>query len=155
MPPTCNYCGKIRHREEECRNRRSELASKSRQLTNYAANAEYTDYGGLFVMRHRANSLMASNSTNSASTSNSKHGWFVDSGASHHITSHQEWFRDIRTPDRPGYIEIGDDTPHPIRERWLANLHQECLARAHTRCRSSGCMLVPWPSARHSACSVC
>ena len=24
-------------------------------------------------------------------------------------------FRDLRTPDRPGYIETGDDTPHPIR----------------------------------------
>ena len=114
-PPTCNYCGKIGHREEECRKRRSESASTSRQLTNYAANAEYADYGGLFVMRHRANSMMASDPANSASTSNSEHAWFVDSGASHHMTSHQEWFRDLRTPDRPGYIETGDDTPHPIR----------------------------------------
>ena len=112
MPPTCNYCGKIGHREEECRKRRSESASTSRQLTNYATNAEYADYGGLFVMRHRANSMMASDS---ASTANSEHTWFVDSGASHHMTSHQEWFRDLRTPDRPGYIETGDDTPHPIR----------------------------------------
>ena len=111
-PPMCNYCGKIGHREEECRKRRSESASTSRQLTNYATNAEYADYGGLFVMRHRANSMMASDS---ASTANSEHTWFVDSGASHHMTSHQEWFRDLRTPDRPGYIETGDDTPHPIR----------------------------------------
>ena len=66
-------------------------------------------------MRHRANSMMASNLANSASTSNSEHAWFVDSGASHHMTSHQEWFRDLRTPDRPDYIETRDDTPHPIR----------------------------------------
>ena len=39
MPPTCNYCGKIGHREEECQKRRSESASTSRQLTNYVANA--------------------------------------------------------------------------------------------------------------------
>ena len=45
-------------------------------------------YGGPFVMRHGANSMMASNSANSASTSNSEHAWFVDSGASHHMTSH-------------------------------------------------------------------
>ena len=31
------------------------------------------------------------------------------------MTSHEEWFRDLRTPDRPDYIETGDDTPHPIR----------------------------------------
>ena len=60
--------------------------------------------------------MMASGSANSASTSNSEHAWFVDSGTSHHMTSHQEWFRDLRTLDRPGYIETGDDTPHPIRQ---------------------------------------
>ena len=31
------------------------------------------------------------------------------------MTLHQEWFRDLRTLDRSGYIETGDDTPHPIR----------------------------------------
>ena len=62
---------------------------------------------------------MASDSTNSASTSNSEHTWFVDSGASHHMTSHQEWFHALRTPDRPEttlrIIDTGDDTPHAIR----------------------------------------
>ena len=28
--------------------------------------------------------------------------------------SHQEWFRYLREPDRPDYVEIGDDTTHPI-----------------------------------------
>ena len=86
-------------------------------------------------MRHRANSMMAFDST---STSNSEHAWFVDSGASHHMTSHQEWFRDLRMPDQPGYIETVDNTPHPIRHiggvpfrKEGKNLHQECLACAH------------------------
>ena len=91
-PATCNYCGKIGHREEECRKRRSESASTSRQHTNYAVNSEYDDYDGLFVMRHRANSMTA---YDSASTSNSKDVRFVDSGASHHMTSHKEWFCDL------------------------------------------------------------
>ena len=29
--------------------------------------------------------------------------------------SHEEWFRELREPDRPGYVETGDDTTHPIR----------------------------------------
>ena len=57
---------KIGHREEECRRKRSESASTHQQLTNYAANSEYDDYDGLFMMRRRANSMTASNS---ASTS--------------------------------------------------------------------------------------
>ena len=64
-PATYNYCGKIGHREE-CQRKRSESVSTSRQLTIYAANSDYDDYGGQFMMRHRANSMTASNS---ASTS--------------------------------------------------------------------------------------
>ena len=66
-------------------------------------------------MRHRANSMVASDSAKSTSTSNSEHVWFIDSGASHHMMSPQEWFCDLRMLDRPGYIETGDDTLHPIR----------------------------------------
>ena len=55
----------------------------------------------------------------SASTSNSASStediWFIDSDASNHMTSHQEWFRELREPDRPGYVETGDNTTHPIR----------------------------------------
>ena len=77
-----------RHHGEECRKRRSESASPSQQLTNYAANAEYVDYDGLFMMRHRASSMVASDSANSVSTSKSEDVWFFDSSASHHMTSH-------------------------------------------------------------------
>ena len=35
--------------------------------------------------------------------------WFVDSGASNHMTSHQEWFHELREPERPGDVETGDD----------------------------------------------
>ena len=40
--------------------------------------------------------------------------WYVDSGASNHMTSHGEWFREMRSPECPGYVETGDDTAHPI-----------------------------------------
>ena len=84
---------------------------------------EYADYGRLFMMRHKANSMMASDS---ASASNSKHTWFVDSETSHHMTSHQEWFRDLRTPDQPIYIETRDDTLHPIRHIGDVPFGEEC-----------------------------
>jgi hypothetical protein len=40
--------------------------------------------------------------------------WYVDSGASNHITSHGEWFRDTKDLKTPGFVETGDDTTHPI-----------------------------------------
>ncbi len=40
--------------------------------------------------------------------------WYVDSGASNHMTSHGEWFRDTRDLKTPGFVETGDDTIHPI-----------------------------------------
>ena len=40
--------------------------------------------------------------------------WYVDSGASNHMTSHGEWFRDMKKMDVPGYVEIGDNIAHPI-----------------------------------------
>ena len=79
----CGYCGKVGHREEECRKKMRESASTSRQLTNYAINSDYDDYGGLFVMKHRANSMAAYTST---SASGPEDVWFVDSGASNHMT---------------------------------------------------------------------
>ena len=40
--------------------------------------------------------------------------WYVDSGASNHMMSHGEWFRDMKKLDALGYVETGDDTAHPI-----------------------------------------
>ena len=103
----CGYCGKLGHYEEDCRKQKHKSASTSWQLTNYATNSDYEDRGGMFVMRHRANSKLASRPT---ITSNAEDVWF----ASSHTRSHQEWFLHLTEPDRPGYVETGDDATHPI-----------------------------------------
>ena len=30
------------------------------------------------------------------------------------MTSHEDWFRELRKPERLDYVETGDDTIHPI-----------------------------------------
>jgi hypothetical protein len=40
--------------------------------------------------------------------------WYVDSGASNHMTSHGEWFRDTKDLKTPRFVETSDDTTHPI-----------------------------------------
>jgi hypothetical protein len=38
----------------------------------------------------------------------------VDSGASNHMTSHGKWFQNINDLKTLRFVEIGDDTTHPI-----------------------------------------
>jgi hypothetical protein len=40
--------------------------------------------------------------------------WYVDSGASNHMFSQGEWFRNIRDLKTLGFVKTGDDTTHPI-----------------------------------------
>jgi len=38
----------------------------------------------------------------------------VDFGASNHMTSHGEWFRNTKDLKTLGFVEINDNTTHPI-----------------------------------------
>jgi hypothetical protein len=40
--------------------------------------------------------------------------WYVDLGAFNHMTYHGEWFKDVKDLEKPGYVETGDVTTHPI-----------------------------------------
>jgi hypothetical protein len=57
-------------------------------------------------MQHMANSMIGGVLYNNV--------WFVDSGASNHMTSHGEWFKDTRDLKTPGLVKTSDDTTHPI-----------------------------------------
>ena len=43
-----------------------------------------------------------------------KHVWYIDLGASKDMMCHQNWFSEMKEPSKWGYVEIGDDTMHPI-----------------------------------------
>ena len=40
--------------------------------------------------------------------------WYVDLSASNHMMCHHTWFNEMKEPSKLGYVEIGDDTMHPI-----------------------------------------
>ena len=44
----------------------------------------------------------------------SENVWYVDLGASNHMTSHGEWFKDLQTLENLGFVETSDDIVHPI-----------------------------------------
>ena len=60
-------------------------------------------------MQHMMNSMSAANVSTCG-----ENVWYVDSGASNHMTGHGEWFKEIQTLEKPGYVETGDDTAHAI-----------------------------------------
>lgn len=58
-------------------------------------------------MKHMINTMTADVSTKN-------NVWYVDLGASSNMTSCGEWFREIKDPKTPGYVETGENTTHPI-----------------------------------------
>ncbi len=75
------------------------------QQGNYASTSNQSDEQ-LFMMQHMTNSMIGGVSDNNV--------WYVDSGASNHMTSHGEWFKDTKDLKTLGFVETGDDTTHPI-----------------------------------------
>ena len=64
--------------------------------------------GPTFVMKPMTNSM-------NKTTSQSNEVWYVDSGASNHMTSHEEWFSYLEKPEQSRVVETGDNTPHPFK----------------------------------------
>jgi hypothetical protein len=51
--------------------------------------------------------------------------WYVDFGASNHMISHGEWFKDTKGLKTPGFMETSDDTTHPIRQMGKVSLSMQ------------------------------
>jgi len=58
------------------------------------------------MIQHMENSMIGGISDNNV--------WYVNSGASNHMTTHGKWFRDTKDLKTPGFLENVDDIAHPI-----------------------------------------
>ncbi len=101
----CYYCGKPGHMAKNYCQREYDARNGKLQQGNYASTSNQGDEQ-FFVMQHMANSIIGGVSDNNV--------WYVDSGASNHMTSHGEWFRNTKDLKTLGFVETGDDTTHPI-----------------------------------------
>ena len=84
--------------------------SGKKEQGSYASTSRDASEGRsecMFVMQHVMSTMTAENPTKD-------NVWYVDSGASNHMTSCGEWFRDMRKPEVSRFVQIGDDTAHPI-----------------------------------------
>jgi hypothetical protein len=115
--PDCWYYGKKGHWESECWKKRAEPGRtvsgtgqtnrRNRQQLHYAEGSKKAARASAFVMRHGANSVKRN-------VPSSDEVWYLDSGASNHMTRHKEWFSYLEKPKNPGVVSTGDDTSHPI-----------------------------------------
>mgnify|MGYP000650933772 FL=1 len=64
--------------------------------------------------------------------------WYVDSGASNHMTCHKEWFSYLEKPMQPGVVATGEDTPHPI-----ANVDEVSLSHVGQKGKLMNLLHVP------------
>ena len=74
---------------KECPKKRANKGKGKKQHNNYASSSRNNDddYSEqLFVMQHNAMT---------ADVHANEDVWYVDSGASNHMTSHGEWFREM------------------------------------------------------------
>mgnify|MGYP000025794056 CR=1 FL=1 len=84
----------------------------SRQISLYAegskgSKTEKTEKESAFVMKLKAKEMKKT-------TSQSHEVWYVNFGASNHMTSHEEWFLYLEKLEQLGVVKTKDDTPHPI-----------------------------------------
>lgn len=89
-PGLCNYCKNPGHWIKDCRKKKE----KDRRLGNSSnPTGESLIHGTTFL-------------TNTSS--NSKDSWYLDSGASHHMTGRKEWFSKLINLDNKISIRVGD-----------------------------------------------
>ena len=96
MEAECWYCGKKGHKESECWKKRadSNRAGSSRgdadrrHRSHYAGKGDRTEMGLALVMKHKANKM-------GVRTTKLEEVWYVDFGASNHMTNHVEWFSSL------------------------------------------------------------
>ena len=72
------------------------------------------------------------NIINTYVTSKRNEVWYVDFGASNHMTSHKEWFSYLEKPEQLGFVKTGDDAPHTMSDR-RGSWSTSCMSRQSQR----------------------
>lgn len=102
-PGSCNYCGIRGHWEKECRTKLKELSD---QQAGELRSTTMRSRGG---SRSRGGALLSQAISLSVTASETlQDGWYLDSGATNHMTSNREWFTELRQLEEPIPISLGN-----------------------------------------------
>ncbi|BBM97607.1 hypothetical protein Mp_1g06970 [Marchantia polymorpha subsp. ruderalis] len=101
----CNYCGIRGHIARDCFKKQKDIRSGVLPQSNYVTIEQPQHSDHLFSMSHVMGSM---------STASTEEEWYINFGASNHMTAHEEWFTNMEPIKQPGVVIAGDDTSHPI-----------------------------------------
>lgn len=114
----CFYCAKEGHHQNECRIKQAAANIKGKGKGSYSKNDKF----------NKQSDKQESDSSNFAREESdkeecsfmafeSKSGqdvWYLDSGASSHMTSHREWMTDFENDSNKNKVILGDNSTHNI-----------------------------------------
>ena len=115
----CRYCHKPGDIERYCRSKRYDQQNKGRKFNPQAHNAliaddeetsltdEETSFIHAFTCHLQADDEIQLFMAGLESTSQNL--WFLDTGATHHLTHSREWLHDYKTLSKPLQVRFGDN----------------------------------------------
>lgn len=104
----CNYCGKFGHYAYECRKKKYNESKNNKYEGNFVSG-EDEQSDNLHNLK-----LFISDVALSANVDDCNN-WFIDSGASIHMSCHRNWFKKIYEKNDGSKIYLGDDSSHDIK----------------------------------------
>ncbi|MCO5581864.1 hypothetical protein L7F22_035753 [Adiantum nelumboides] len=99
--PICNFCHRRGHTERQCRTKRRQLRSSNSRIT---ANLAY----GTDDLRDDVTTMHLYAAI--ASSSPFADDWYLDTGATHHMTGTQSWLHDCHPVSSSFEVRLGDDS---------------------------------------------
>jgi hypothetical protein len=106
--PKCFCCGRIGHLAIECYKKKNDEARHKNRKHSRHFGEENLNFDSKDLR------LFMSNDTLSAET-NDVDAWFVDSGASIHMTCNNDWYINFKETNNGAHIYLGDDHSYQIK----------------------------------------
>jgi hypothetical protein len=100
----CFACHKIGHYASQCREKKGQGKTQTTTSTETQLDEFATKFEKDF-------SLVSCLSTNT----NTRSAWYLDNGASHHMTEARELFNSLTEKDSGTHVELGDDAKYAVK----------------------------------------